>query len=152
MSPDAQLDAEATVLQSLLLLLQQEQACLVDGDIDRQAGLLEAKAGCVAELSRLADQRHGALKSLGFSASEAGMQQWLAQAQVPVLHGWHALLSRVRDADELNRVNGLLLSQLQARNRQALAALGLGASSGLYGASGQAELVLPSARPARVTG
>lgn len=152
MSPDAQLDAEAASLQSLLTVLQREQACLVDGDVEAHAGLLEAKAGCVADLSRLADERHRSLKQLGFQASEIGMQHWLAQSQEPVRKVWTALLDLVRDAHEANRVNGLLLGQRQSRNRQALTALGLGASSGLYGASGQAELAVHAARPARVTG
>ncbi len=152
MSPADHLDHETRALRALLGVLQQEQCCLSDGDIDAHTRLLEAKAHQVAALSRLADERHRALAQQGFPASESGMQHWLALSPDCTRDAWQALMTLARAAHEANRVNGLLLGQLQARHRQALTALGLGASSGLYGASGQAELALPAARPARVTG
>ncbi len=152
MSPADHLDAESSALQSLLGVLRQEQTLLAAGDVDAHTSLLEEKATQVAELSRLADERHRALGSLGFPASEAGMQHWLALSPDCTRAEWAALMSLARAAHETNRVNGLLLGQLQLRNRQGLAALGLGAASGLYGASGQTDLVLQAARPARVTG
>ena len=152
MSPADQLAAETAALRSLLALLRQEQRLLGAGDAEGHACLLEDKASQIAELSQLANDRHQALGSLGFAASEAGMQHWLAQSTEVTRARWQALMAVARDAHEANRVNGLLLGQLQLRNRQALAALGLGASSGLYGASGQAELTLASARAAVVTG
>jgi len=152
MSPADHLDAETSALQSLLAVLRQEQTLLAAGDVEAHTCLLEHKATQVAELSRLADERHRALGSMGYPASEAGMQHWLALSPDGTRAEWAALMSVARAAHETNRVNGLLLGQLQSRNRQALAALGLGASSGLYGASGQAELALHAARPARVTG
>ncbi len=152
MSPADHLDAETSALQSLLALLRQEQTLLATGAADAHAALLEHKATRVAELSRLADERHRALGSMGFPASEAGMQHWLALSPDCTRAEWAALMSLARAAHETNRVNGLLLGQLQSRNRQTLAALGLGATSGLYGASGQADLALHAARPALVTG
>ncbi len=152
MSPACQLDAETSALRSLLAVLQQVQTLLTAGDVDAHACLLEDKANHVAELSRLADDRHRALCKLGFPASEKGMQHWLALSPDCTRAKWDSLMSLARAAHEANRVNGLLLGQLQTRNRQALAALGLGAPSGLYGASGQADLALQGTRPARVTG
>lgn len=152
MSPADQLDAETAALRSLLAVLRHEQTLLASGDVDGHAVLLEDKATHVAELSQLADERHRALGHLGFPASESGMRHWLALSPDCTRAEWEVLMSLARAAHEANRVNGLLLGQLQARNRQALAALGLGAASGLYGASGQAELGLQAARPARVTG
>ena len=152
MTPTDHLDAETSALRSLLAILRQEQTLLTTGDVEAHAGLLEDKAAHIAELSQLAEQRHRALGNLGFPASEAGMQHWLALATDSARAEWATLMSLAGAAHETNRVNGLLLGQLQARNRQALAALGLGASSGLYGASGQADLALHAARPALVTG
>ncbi len=152
MSPADQLAVETAALRSLLALLQQEQSLLAAGDADGHACLLEDKASHVAELSQLANDRHRALGSLGFAASEAGMQHWLALSTDGTRASWQTLMSLARDAHEANRVNGLLLGQLQLRNRQALAALGLDASSGLYGASGQTDLARPSVRAALVTG
>lgn len=152
MSPADHLDAETSALRALLHVLRQEQALLAAGDADGHAGLLEDKAGQVAALSQLADQRHRALGHLGFPASEAGMQHWLALSPDSTRAEWQVLMALVRDAHEVNRVNGLLLGQLQVCNRQALVALGLRASSGLYGASGQADLAVQTVRPALVTG
>ncbi len=154
MSPGDHLDHETAALRALLGVLQLEQRCLADGDVDvdAHAGLLEQKAQHVADLSRLADERHRALGRHGFPASEAGMQHWLALSTDSTRAEWQVLMALARDAHEANRVNGLLLGQLQTRNRQALVALGLGASSGLYGASGHADLALQTARPALVTG
>lgn len=152
MSPADHLDAETSALQSLLSVLRQEQTLLATGDVEAHACLLEDKASHVAELSQLAHDRHRSLGQLGFPASEAGMQHWLALSPDATRAEWNVMMSLARAAHEANRVNGLLLGQLQARNRQALTALGLGASSGLYGASGQSELALHAARPARVTG
>ncbi len=152
MSPADHLDAETSALRALLDVLQQEQVVLAAGDVDEHAGLLEHKASRVAELSQLANDRHRALGRQGFPASEAGMLHWLALSPDCTRAEWDVLMSLAREAHEANRINGLLLGQLQVRNRQALAALGLGSSSGLYGASGQAELALQPARAALVSG
>lgn len=150
-SPASGLQAEAEAMQALLALLQREQACLADGDADGCAALLEDKAVCVADLAALAIVRHNQLGALGLPASEQGMQQWLALAPTAVGDAWQQLMTVTRDAHELNRVNGLLLGQLAARNRQALGALGLGGDSkGLYGPGGQTDYRPPST--ARVVG
>ncbi len=73
MSPADHLDAETAALRALVRVLQQEQVLLADGDAESHARLLEDKAGHVAELSQLANDRHRALGSLGFPANEAGM-------------------------------------------------------------------------------
>lgn len=152
MSPADHLDAETAALRALVRVLQQEQALLAAGDGENHARLLEDKAGHVAELSQLANDRHRALGSLGFPANEAGMRHWLALSPDCTRAEWEVLMSLAREAHEANRINGQLLGQLQVRNRQALVALGRGASSGLYGASGQADLAMQPARAALVTG
>ena len=152
MSPAEHLDAETAALQALLAVLRQEQALLVAGDADRYASLLDPKAAHVAELSQRADQRHRALGSLGFAASEAGMQQWLASSSDATRSVWDTLMELARTAHEVNLINGMLLGQLQARNCLALEILGRGNLSGLYSASGQTERIHPATRAARVTG
>lgn len=151
-SPIEHLNDEYATLFALLGVLRQEQSRLAAGDIAAHAPLLEEKAGLVARLSALAGQRHRRLAALGLPAEESGMHQWLATSSGETRAAWDELMALARDAHEANRVNGLLLGQLQARNRQAMAALGLGAPNGLYGASGEACLATQTNRPARATG
>lgn len=148
-APAAALPAETAAMQALLSLLQREQRCLADGDADGCAALLAAKAAQVAELSAFARERHRQLATLGLPADERGMQAWLAAAP-GAADDWAALMAVARDAHELNRINGTLLGQLAARNRQALGALGLGNDKALYGPGGQAEYRPPAT--ARVVG
>ncbi len=139
-SPLTGLPDEAAAMHALLAVLEREQACLARGDADGCAALLDEKAAQVATLSSLATQRHRQLAALGFPADEHGMTAWLRSAKAGGTAPWDALMAVTRDAHELNRVNGVLLAQLSARNRQALDALGMRAPGpGLYGAGGQAD-------------
>ncbi len=149
--PAAALHDEAEAMQALFALLQHEQACLAAGNADGCAALLDAKAVRVTDLSELARMRYRQLAALGFAASEQGMQDWLATAPADTVRTWAALMAIARKAHELNRVNGLLLGQLAARNRQALTALGIGSDGkGLYGPGGQTDYRPPAT--ARVIG
>ncbi len=152
-SPAAELGAETAAMRALLDVLEREQACLSAGDADGCAALLEEKARQVAALAGFAAERHRRLATLGFSADEKGMTDWLRTASEPDTAAWAELMSFTTAAHECNRVNGLLLSQLAVRNRQALDALGqraADAGAGLYGPGGQADFTTP--RGARVIG
>lgn len=150
-SPLAGLSDEAAAMRALLAVLEREQACLAAGDADGCATLLDEKGTQVAALAALAAQRHRRLAMLGFAADERGMTDWLRASAGDSAPGWDALMAVTRDAHELNRVNGLMLAQLAARNRQALDALGMRASGpGLYSAGGQADYA--TSRGARVIG
>lgn len=143
-SPAAELVAETAAMRTLLELLQREQTCLSAGDADGCAALLEQKSTQVNALSALAAQRYRRLAALGFAADEKGMTDWLHASPEPLNSDWQALMDVARSAHELNRVNGMLLGQLAARNRLALDALGIrAAGSGLYGPGGQADYSRP---------
>ncbi len=148
-SPASGLKEETAAMLSLLDLLAREQACLAAGDADGCAALLEDKAAQVSGLTTLAAQRHRHLGALGFAASEEGMTDWLHASQhAPnaAQGDWQTLMDAARAAHEANRVNGMLLGQLAARNRQALDALGMrAAAGGLYGPGGQADYAAPRA-------
>lgn len=148
-SPAAALAAETDAMQALRELLQREQACLGRSDADGCAALLDDKAVLVARLATLAGERHASLAALGHPGDETGMSHWL-ETSPAAFADWQALLAVARDANELNRVNGLLLGQLAARNRQALDALGVQAASRLYGPGGHENYSAP--RAARVIG
>ncbi len=150
-SPAAELSEEAAAMRALSDLLGREQACLSAGDADGCAALLEEKAVLVAAMAGHASLRHRRLAEKGFPADEQGMRYWLATAPPAACAAWDALMAVTREAHELNRVNGVLLGQLAARNRRALEALGAaGSATGLYGPAGQADYAPP--RAARVVG
>lgn len=148
-SPASALDREHQATNSLLELLKQEQAALVDGDVERLNGLTEEKAKIVSQMSQLARQRHGLLGAAGFEATEKGMQAWLGSEHATAADNkaWSELLETVRDANELNRVNGLLIGQHMARNQAALNILqGNAENGGMYGPNGQSATKIGSRR------
>lgn len=145
----AALAREGTAMQALLDVLLREQACLVCGDAHGCAALLDDKARRVAALAVLAAERHQWLAASGFGADEDGMTAWLhtvasTSGETDVRHAWETLMAVTRAAHQHNGVNGVLLGQLAARNRQALAALSAvvphAAGDTLYGPGGQADL------------
>ena len=141
-SPAATLMAECAAMQALLDLLTREQACLIAADAAGCAALLDDKAAQIAALSTLAARRHQQLAALGLPADEHGMRAWLRtdcrDANGHAAQAWQTLLDITRAARQRNRINGLLLGQLAARNRQALDALAIHSDGdALYGPHGQ---------------
>jgi flagella synthesis protein FlgN len=145
--PADSLAEECAVLDKLLQLLRQEQAHLVDADVEALSGLTGEKAQAAARMAELAKGRHRALAAAGFEASEAGMQAWIANANADEARAWNALLEQARSAKELNRVNGLLINQHMGRNQAALNVLQGGAQGGsFYGPNGQSATTFGSRR------
>lgn len=150
MLPNQALAAECSAAQNLLAVLRQEQACLIVLDLEAFSLLLPDKADLINKLSVLASNRHRLLATAGFAASETGMQRWVAQTGNGQ-SDWQQLLVIVRDAQEVNRVNGLLLSLQLVRNQARLQALGVQLQNpALYGPDGQAAAMRN--QPARARG
>lgn len=140
-SPADTLGDELNAGKALLELLQQEQECLINADIDGLTKVTEEKTKAVARMTELAQKRHRTLGAAGFDASESGMETWLkspaakAAASVP----WNDLLALARQAKELNRTNGILIGQHMARSQMALNVLqGPPQGGNMYGPDGQA--------------
>ncbi len=153
LTPAARLREEIAAMQRLNALLGEEQAALSAADAAGCERLLADKAALVSRLAALATERYRALGALGHPADEQGMQVWLGSddavaAGVPPQ--WQALLDSAREASELNRVNGVLLRQLMARNKLAMQTLGLDAAADVYGPAGHAHPLTP--RAARAIG
>lgn len=140
-SPHRTLASETTHVVALVELMKQEQQLLVALDADGLAALTPKKNALLAELAALSKQRHAALSAAGCEGAEAGMEPWLAVAGNPEARAqWERLLDVSREAKELNRVNGMLISKQMAHNQGVLNALRTpaGAAAGtMYGASGQ---------------
>jgi flagella synthesis protein FlgN len=139
-SPAHSLNDEHKAVHHLIQLLKQEQAQLIDADIDGLTVLTEEKAKAVAHMAELADLRYQALAAAGFAPKEAGMQEWLKSpsATVTADKSWNELLTLARSAKELNRTNGLLINKHMMRNQTALNVLHGNAPGGaFYGPDGQ---------------
>jgi len=138
--PTAQLRQEADAARALLELLKQEQALLIEADVDRLPSLLEQKSALVVRFADMTGARHRTLAAVGFAPNEAGMQSWLKKNQrAPLELCWSELIALVRSAKEANRINGLLINKQMQNNQNAINVLhGNTQGSGIYGPNGQA--------------
>jgi|EP01034_Spumella_vulgaris_P003542 flagella synthesis protein FlgN len=129
---------EQRVITALLEVLKQEQQHLVAADIDGLTELTPRKSSLVNDMAVLASQRHNALGAAGYQAEEAGMDAWLAASGDPEAAPlWAQVLELTREAKELNRLNGTLISQHLSHTQGALQALRPQAQGNFYGPSGQ---------------
>lgn len=131
---------EVRAAGALLDLLRQEQAHLVDANIDELIKITEEKTKIVARMGELSLGRHRSLTSAGFEGSEEGMEKWAnsPSADPSAARSWKALLEIAREAKELNRTNGLLIGRHLSRNQAALNILhGSGEGGNMYGPTGQ---------------
>ena len=147
--PSSNLAAEKQAVLRLIAALQQEQLLLSgNGDAEEIPKVIGEKAKIVAEMAGFADQRHKLLASIGFDASENGMQNWLdQQGAAPDKQLWDELFELAQSAKEVNRVNGLLVGKQMAINQNALKILqGITGGGSFYGPDGSAS-VRTSGRP-----
>jgi flagellar biosynthesis protein FlgN len=141
---------EQHTMSQLLALLKEEQQFLVNADGDALATLTSQKNSLISHMAALAASRHQALGAAGFAAAEDGMAPWLAAQADPSLQAdWQQLLAATREAKELNRVNGMLITKQLHQTQTVLQAMrtpASGADAAVYGPSGQTSSVGPSRR------
>jgi flagella synthesis protein FlgN len=148
-TPASELDQECNTTRNLLQLLKQEQACLVDANIDELIRVTEEKGKVAMHMAELANNRHRLLSAAGFEAAESGMQAWLeCPAATDADRGmWKELLDLADSGKELNRVNGMLIAQHMSLNQSALNVLqGTPEGSSIYGPNGQSATKIGSRR------
>ena len=133
------LGEELSAAATLVDILRKEQSCLIGADVDALGALTEEKNKLVLRMNELAQSRHQSLAGAGLDGSEAGMEKWASSnASQPAGKSWTELLDLIRQAKELNRVNGMLVGQHLARNQAALNILQGGRQGGaMYGPNGQ---------------
>lgn len=140
-SPTITVSDETALLHTLIALMKQEQGFLVSADTDGLNSLMQQKSQAIEQMSQLARQRHGLLGAAGFEAGDPGMDAWLTTADNAAAKAWADMLVLVRDAKELNRVNGMLIARQMANNDTLIEAMrapaGAGDSAGVYGPTGQ---------------
>ncbi|MFD2272979.1 flagellar biosynthesis anti-sigma factor FlgM [Undibacterium arcticum] len=76
-SPIDRLAEEHQAIVDLNQILEQEQAHLIQADIDGLNSLVDEKNRIVARMTALTNARHQSLAAAGYAASDAGMQSWL---------------------------------------------------------------------------
>ena len=147
-SPGATLRDEQQLIGSIVELMKSEQQFLVSADADGLASINPKKLQLAQKMAELSRLRHRALGAAGFSASESGMEPWLAVGGNDELRTqWNRLLELTREAKELNRVNGMLVNKQMGHTQGMLNALRpAAAGAGVYGPGGHTSLGGPSRR------
>lgn len=132
---------DAKLLNDLVVLLSQEQASLVDMDIDVVERVIDEKSVLIQKITEATKIRHQTLGKAGFDANENGMATWVRSIENKQIHSaWAVFQEQLAQAKELNRVNGQMINQHFKRNQQALNTLQgkpLNAGAGIYGPNGQ---------------
>ena len=136
------LNEERQATQRLIDLLTQEQAQLLQADIEGLNTLIEEKTKLIGRLSELTLNRYRILANAKFDAAETGMEAWLKTANnATVRKAWSELLEAAKSAKELNRINGLLIGRHLVHNQQALNTLqGNQPGGNFYGPDGQSTV------------
>jgi flagella synthesis protein FlgN len=149
-SPLSTLRDELSLVQTLIDLMKDEQRLLVDADTDGLSAVTAQKNGLVVQLAGMSQQRHAQLQAAGFAAEDASMERWLAEHKdLDAAALWQDLLAATREAKELNRVNGMLITKHLTHNQQLINAMRTpagGAEASVYGPSGQTAPGGPSRR------
>lgn len=135
---------ELAALDRFIELLQQEQAALVNADVEALTTLSQQKLKHAEELNALGRQRLSQLQQAGFSGDAAGMDAWLSGQPASTQQQWQALVDKARNAQRLNQTNGKLIQTHLQHNQQALSVLMNAANqAGVYGPDGQSRNTLP---------
>lgn len=137
----ADIQAEQEAFQEFHHILQEEQAALIERDIDRLLQIAPRKNELLGKLFNFGDARNRALSTAGYQTTAAGMESWLhaIRADDRTHEAWHKLLSLAREAEQINRGNGILIETALRHSQQALSILQVAANPALslYGPNGQ---------------
>lgn len=135
------LKAEFDRIQEFLRILKQEQHFLIQGDVEQLQALATHKTGLIEKLAEFNNQRTQQISRAGFDNSASGIAAYLdsIKAQDATRKLWEKLLDIAREADQINRSNGILIDTHLRQNQQALSVLLNAAKPGtsLYGPNGQ---------------
>lgn len=138
------LSEEVAQLRDFLVLLDDEQQALINGDIERLMSLAADKTELFGRLAKLGESRSRTLSAAGLAADRQGMENWLERQPEAgsARRDWQALLALAEKARAHNQANGELIATRLAHNQQALSALMSAANqASLYGPDGQAHPV-----------
>ena len=134
---------EATLVSSLISVLEREQKTLVSDDVESIENLMDEKSQILQQIGIASQERYKKLQAHGYEANENGMVALIkATMDGAMSNDWMAFQKSLAQAKELNRVNGLLINRHFNRNREMFNDLqgsrqGGHSASLIYGANGQ---------------
>ncbi len=132
----------ATALR-LCQCLAEEQMALGGSDADLLAQVTATKTALLGELEVIEQQRRTLCRQLGSGDDRAAMESLMARLEAPngSLHRqWQALSDTLRECQQANQANGLIVSAMQRRVRQTLGLLrGTDPDNATYGPGGAAQ-------------
>jgi flagella synthesis protein FlgN len=143
MNKNLMFTSESLLIEALLSVLANEQMHLINNEIEAIDAVLAEKDSLLLRLQEAGAARLKVLGGNGYPASESGMQAWLdAQTDEQTHDAWTYFQQNLAKAQELNRLNGTLISKHFNRNQQWIghfqgALAGDKAGEGLYTNFGQ---------------
>jgi flagellar biosynthesis/type III secretory pathway chaperone len=143
------LNKEVDMMRAFAQLLENEQAILVNNQIDQLETITPDKNRLLNEIFSLEKQRNQILIAQGYSGDLGGMTGFLsAHAEAKhVAASWNTLIEVSTKAQENNRTNGLLISRQMNKNQSALNILQHNNQAvSTYGSDGQSKLNTTSGR------
>jgi len=136
---------ESDAMAALIDVLKLEQAALTQAPslelMEEINALTLKKNQMIGSITQLGKLRRNEVARLGHQITDSPEPQWLQdQSQKD---GWNKLISFTKKANELNRVNGLLINKHLLRNQSTLQVLYKNhqnsSAPALYGANGQSN-------------
>ncbi|MBX3679205.1 MAG: flagellar protein FlgN [Rhodocyclaceae bacterium] len=131
---------ENVLLRDFVALLGQEQALLLDGDVDALMALAGQKTQLYRRLQFTADERTRLLAAARLKP-DAEVMRRILEGNPAALAQWQDTLDLASEAHALNALNGRLITQRMQHNQQALAVLLAAAEqpAATYGPDGQSR-------------
>lgn len=131
---------ENVLLKDFVALLGQEQALLLDGDVDALMALAGQKTQLYRRLQFTADERTRLLAAARLKP-DAEVMRRILEGNPAALAQWQDTLDLASEAHALNALNGRLITQRMQHNQQALAVLLAAAEqpAATYGPDGQSR-------------
>lgn len=112
--------AETAQLEQFVVLLDDERKVLAERNVEPLFGLAERKGQIAVQLQRFADARSALLAQAGLSNDADGIVALIGRADASE---WTRYLSLAGAARDLNRDNGVRVTEMLRSNHQALAVL-----------------------------
>lgn len=132
---------EAVEIESLLVLLRDEQSALRERNMEQVHAAAAAKNVKLARLGTLASIRARFQQANGLSPDNVGMEAYIARLKQPdaaLVQNWRRVLAKAGEARQMNVVNGrLIAAQLRFVNGALLALKQATSQLLCYGADGQ---------------
>lgn len=130
-------------LDTLADVLRQEKTCLSSSDIRKLETLTGEKNALLEQIRERAKRKIRVLVAMGFRPDSGAPSRFIASAGLPDLYAlWEDADRRLKDCQQMNQVNGRVISHLQKRlSRLTDIFRGVSGHQKLYGAQGEQKTV-----------